>query len=180
MNAASQFSSAKRVALFLTTLGGIMWFGGLVVRAAVGFDMFVAGTLSFKPEMPMLAQIQTMRLFAQTSFYTLSAYTVFLLAGLGLWLSERTSWRGRGGLFIGGMLVLLYVPVELWQAWYDVQLIQLVQYATYNNFPLDAAKLLLIKRITILGGAGPFLSMLGYITAVFFLVVQPMRKASLP
>jgi hypothetical protein len=178
MNAVAQSSLQKRIAFFLAALGGIVWFGGFIVRAAVGFDMFVPGTLTFKPDMPALAQIQTMRLYAQTAFYTLSAYGVLLVVGAGLWLSERPQWRSRGGLFMGGALVLLYVPVELWQAWYDVQLIQLVQYATYSAFPLDAAKLLLVKRITILGGAGPFLSMLGYITAVFFLIVQPMKKAS--
>jgi hypothetical protein len=169
-------STAQRIALFLTALGGIVWLGGLIIRAAVGFDMFIAGTLTFKPDMPALAQAQTLRLFARTAFYTLSGYGAFLLAGAWLWLSFRSTWRERGGLFVGGMLVLLYIPVEVWQGWYDLRLIWLTQYATYADFPLDAAKVLLTKRITILGGAGPFLSMLAYITAVFFLIVQPMKK----
>jgi hypothetical protein len=169
-------STFQRFTLFLVALSGILWLGGTIVRAAIGFDMFIAGTLTFKPDMPSDAQAQTLRLFARTSFYTLVSYGVLLVVGLFLWLSHRHLWRERGGLFIGGMLLLLYVPIELWQGYYDVLLVQATQYAAYTDFPLETAKQLLTKRITILGGAGPFLSMLGYCSAVFFLIVQPMRK----
>ncbi len=168
-------STAQRIALFLTAISGIVWLGGLIIRAALGFDLFVAGTLTFKPDMPIVAQAQTLRLFARTSFYTISGYAALLLIGGYLWLSHKALWRERGGLFIGGMLVVLYIPIECWQIYYDVEMIQLVQYASYGDFPLEAAKQLLVKRITLLSGAGPFLSMLGYLSAVFFLIVQPMR-----
>lgn len=168
-------STPQRIALFLAALGGIVWLGGLIIRAAIGFDLFVAGTLTFKPDMPPLAQAQALRLFAQSAFYTMSGYGALVLVGGYLWLSHRLYWRLRGGLFIGGVLIALYIPIELWQMYYDVQLIQLIQYAPYNEFPLESAKALLVKRLTILSGAGPFLSMLGYISAVFYLIVQPMR-----
>jgi hypothetical protein len=169
-------STFQRLALFLVAVAGILWLGGTILRAAIGFDLFIPGTLTFKPDMPPDAQAQTLRLFARTSFYTLMSYGVFLVVGLYLWLSQKYLWRERGGLFIGGMLVLLYVPIELWQGYYDILLVQATQYAVYKDFPLETAKQLLTKRITILGGAGPFLSMLGYVSAVFFLIVQPMRK----
>jgi hypothetical protein len=169
-------SAFQRFMLFLTATAGIIWLGGTIVRAAIGFDIFIAGTLIFKSDMPPDAQAQTLRLFARTSFYTLVSYGVLLVTGLFLWLSHKHRWREQGGLFIGGMLVLLYVPIEVWQGYYDILLVQATQYAAYKDFPLETAKQLLTKRITILGGAGPFLSMLGYLTAVFFLFVQPMRK----
>ena len=169
-------STFQRFALFLVAIAGIIWLGGTILRAAIGFDLFIPGTLTFKPDMPPDAQAQTLRLFARTSFYTLVSYGVLLLVGLFLWLSHKDLWRERGGLFIGGMLVLLYVPIELWQGYYDILLVQATQYAGYTDFPLDTAKQLLTKRITIFGGAGPLLSMLGYLSAVFFLIVQPMRK----
>ncbi len=168
-------STAQRTAVFLAALGGIVWLGGLIIRAAIGFDLFIPGTLTFKPDMPPLAQAQALRLFTQTSFYTMSGYGVLLLLGGYLWLSHKALWRQRGGLFIGGMLVIVYIPIECWQIYYDIELIQLVRYASYSEFPLEAAKQLLTKRITILSGAGPFLSMLGYLSAVFFLIVQPMQ-----
>lgn len=169
------FSTSQRIALFLAAIAGIVWLGGLIIRAAIGFDLFIPGTLTFKPDMPALAQAQTLRLFARTSFYTISGYGMLLAVGGYLWLSHQALWRERGGLFIGGMLVVLYIPIECWQMYYDVEMIQLVQYASYSDFPLEAAKQILIKRITLLSGAGPFLSMLGYLSAVFFLIVQPMR-----
>jgi hypothetical protein len=126
--------------------------------------------------MPPLAQAQALRLFARTAFYTISGYGALLLVGGYLWLSYKSLWRMHGGMFIGGMLVVLYIPIEFWQMYYDIELIQLVQYVPYTDFPLEAAKQLLVKRITILSGAGPFLSMLGYLSAAFFLIVQPMHQ----
>lgn len=169
-------STFQRLALFLVAVAGIIWLGGTIVRAAIGFDLFIPGTLTFKPDMPPDAQAQTLRLFARTSFYTLMSYGILLVVGVFLWLSHRHLWRERGGLFIGGVLVLLYVPIEVWQGYYDILLVQATQYAVYTDFPLETTKQLLTKRITILGGAGPFLSMLGYLSAVFFLIVQPIRK----
>lgn len=169
-------STTQRILLFLVATTGIVWLGGTVVRAAIGFDLFVPGTLTFKSDMPNDAQIQTLRLFSRTSFYTLISYGIMLILGVWLWLSHRGLWRERGGLFIGGVLVLLYLPIELWQSYYDILLVQMAEYSTYTNFPLDAAKQLLTKRITILSGAGPFLSILGYFSAVFFLIVQPMKR----
>ncbi|TAE29965.1 MAG: hypothetical protein EAZ92_05385 [Candidatus Kapaibacterium sp.] len=171
-------SSFQRFALFLFALSGIVWLGGTIVRAAIGFDLFVPGTLTFKADMPPDAQAQTLRLFARASFYTLISYGLVVVLGAWLWLQHKTLWRERGGLFIGGMLVCLYIPIEIWQGYYDILLVKATQYATYKDFPLETAKQLLTKRITILSGAGPFLAMLGYATAVFFLIVQPMRKVS--
>lgn len=172
----SSLTSFQRFALFLVALSGIIWLGGTVVRAAIAFDLFVPGTLTLKGDMPPDAQAQTLRLFARTSFYTLVSYGVVVCLGAWLWFQHKHLWRERGGLFIGGILVLLYIPIEIWQGYYDVFLVQAVQYAPYTAFPLDVAKQLLIKRMTILSGAGPFLSILGYFSAVFFLIVQPMRK----
>jgi hypothetical protein len=171
-------STLQRLAVFLVVLSGIVWLGGMVVRGAIGFDLFVPGTLTFKAEMPPDAQAQTLRLFARTSFYTLVSYSLMLVVGIFLWLLNKDRWRERGGLFIGGMLIVLYVPIELWQGYYDVLLVQATQYAAYADFPLETAKQLLIKRIRILGGVGPFLSFLGYLTAVFFLIIQPMQRGN--
>jgi hypothetical protein len=172
----ARLTPAQRIVAFLAAITGIIWLGGSIVRAAIGFDMFVAGTLTFKAEMPPDAMLQSVRLFAVTAFYTMLAYGVFLLTGLYVWLVLKPYWKQRGGLFIAGLLVLLYVPVEVVQMYYDIQIVQMVQFGQLTLATLESAKILVVKRITVLSGA-PLLAMLGYISAVWFLVYSPLRKA---
>jgi hypothetical protein len=122
------------------------------------------------------AVLQTIRLFSITSFYTIVAYGVCLLAGASLWIAYRSLWRQRGGLFVAGVLLLLYVPVELVQMYYDIKLVMLVQDGSLVLQTLDNAKQILLKRLSVLSGV-PLLAVMGYFTAIFFLVAQPLRKA---
>ncbi|MCS6807690.1 MAG: hypothetical protein RML40_03265 [Bacteroidota bacterium] len=172
----AKLSQLQRFSFFLAALGATIWLGGFIVRAVIGFDLFIPGTLTFKSDMPSYAQAQTLRLFAQSGLYTIAGYGLFIIAGGYLWFSYRHMWRTRGGLFMGGALFALYIPIELWQIYFDIQLIQLIQYSSYGNFPLDAAKKVFLQRLTVLGGAGASLSTLGYISAIFFLTTQTMYR----
>jgi hypothetical protein len=169
-------SLVRRIPLFLAVLGGTLWLGGSVVRAAVCFDLFVPGSLAVKPDMPLMAQAQILRLFTQTALYTLVGYAFLLVFGGVWWISSRRLWRKRGGIFMGGALVALYIPVEFWQIYYDAQLIQMAREASFSfaDFPLQEAQDLLVRRLTVLGGAGPFLAALAYLSALYCFVAQPM------
>ena len=172
---AKETSLARRIMLFLAVSGGVLWLGGSVVRAAICFDLFIPGSLTVKPDMPPAAQTQILRLFAQTALYSLGGYALALIFGGIWWVSLRRAWRERGGVFVGGALVALYIPVEFWQMYYDARLIQIVQASfSFADFPLEEARVLLLRRLTVLGGAGPFLSALAYLSALYCFVVQPM------
>lgn len=165
----------QRMIAFIAVIAGIIWLGGSIVRAAIGFDMFVAGTLTFKTEMSPDAMLQAIRLFGVTAFYTMLGYGVFLLAGLYIWLVLRPNWKRSGGLFIAGIFVVLYVPVEVVQMYYDLRIVQMVQWGELTLATLESAKTLVLKRISVLSGA-PLLAILGYISAVWFLVYAPLKR----
>jgi len=163
----------QRLLAFLGVMGGIIWLGGSIVRAAIAFDMFIPGTLTFKPTMSAEAMLQTIRLFGMTAFYTMFSYGLFVVLGTAYWLSLRGLWRVRGGVFIAGMLFLLYVPVEAVQMYYDIHLVMMIQ---DGALALEAGKTLVLKRISVLNGA-LLLAMLGYISAVLVLCMQPLTRA---
>jgi len=164
----------QRLLAFLGIMGGIIWLGGSIVRAAIAFDLFIPGTLTFKPTMSAEAMLQTIRLFGVTAFYTMVSYGFFVVLGTAFWLSLRGLWRVRGGVFIAGVLFLLYVPVEAIQLYYDIHLVMMIQEGT---LALEAGKVLVVKRISVLSGA-PLLAMLGYISAVLVLCMQPLTQAA--
>jgi hypothetical protein len=159
----------------LAALSGCIWLGGTIVRAAIAFDLFVPGTLVWKPAMSAEAVMQTVRMFGITAFYTMVAYAVFIMAGGTLWLLYRQLWKPRGGLLVAGLLFLLYVPIEAAEMYYDVKLVMLIQDGGLVLANIESGKQLVLKRISVLGGA-QLLAMLGYFTALLFLVVQPLRK----
>ncbi len=174
MNTAIHLSTTQKMLLFLAAVSGIIWLGGSTVRAAIAFELFIPGTLTFKPAMSADAVLQTIRLFGITAFYTMVSYGLFAVLGGTLWLMLRRTWKVRGGLFIAGALIALYVPVEAIQMFYDLKLVLLVQ---DGSLTLDVGKELVLKRISVLSGA-PLLAMLGYFTAVWFLILQPMKRGN--
>jgi hypothetical protein len=169
----------QKIIAFVAASAGVVWLGGSVVRAALAFDLFVPGTLTFKPELSNEATAQTIRLFGVTAFYTLIGYGIFVVLAFGLWIAARRLWKRSGGVFIAGMLVFLYIPVECVQMWHDVQIIMLIQDSP-SPLLLDAgvlaeAKTLVLKRFSVLSGV-PLLAGLGYFTAIFMLLAQTLRQ----
>lgn len=158
----------------IALLGGIIFLGGSIVRASLAFDLFVPGTLVWKSWYSTDTIAQTIRLFAQTGFYTLSGYAVAFVGGTTVWLARRHVWRTSGWLLMSGIICLLYVPVECIQARYDIDLIYLTLQGL-GTFPLDVAQTLLLKRLQVLSGI-PLLAILGYCTAVMLMVWKPLER----
>lgn len=161
----------KTLIMYLCLLGGIVWLGGSVVRAAIVFDVFIPGTVNFKPDMNEIAALQTLRLFGLTAFYTVGGYAMFILTAVPIWFTRRSEWKSRGWIFISGVIVCLYIPVEIFQMIYDVRLALLVQ---ADNLTLELGREIILRRLTTLSGV-PLLAMLGYCSALWFMVAQPMQ-----
>lgn len=160
----------------IALLGATVFLGGSVVRASLAFDLFVPGTLTWKSWYSNDTMAQTIRLFAQTGFYTLIGYAIALVFGLVVWVVQRSAWRTSGWLLMSGILCVLYVPVECVQAKFDIDLIYLT-IGGLGTFTVEAAQTLLLKRLSLLGGI-PLLAMLGYSTALALMVWKPLHSTA--
>jgi hypothetical protein len=168
-----------KISAFLAASAGVIWLGGSIIRAALAFDLFIPGTLTFKPTMTNEAAAQTIRLFGVTAFYTLVSYGVFIVFGAGLWLAARRFWKPFGGVFMAGLLFIIYAPVECVQMWYDFQVVMLVQGGLSPSMldmgMLEQGKSLIVKRFSVLSGL-PLLAAFGYFTAIFMLIARTLRQ----
>lgn len=158
--------------LFFATL----WFGGGLIRTAIGFDLFLPGTLELKPFLAKEQINYSLRLLGITAYYTITGYILCFLSSLVLLMSMKGKIKLRGWLFMGSTLFYVFVPYELYVAWLDLQLIVQTNSIDFVNLLKDDGLLNLFSQrfhpwMTAVG----FLSLLSYISALLFLAWQPLN-----
>jgi len=116
--------------LTLFILGGLVWLGGSVIRTVIGFDVFVPGTLSFKPEQTDVVRMNTVRLYALTGPWTSWGFATCFLGGIGLIVALRSSMRRFGWLLMSAILFVIIIPIEGYLIWKDYQLVLYFDRAT--------------------------------------------------
>jgi hypothetical protein len=158
--------------LFFVTL----WFGGGLIRTAIGFDLFLPGTLDIKPFLNQEQINYSLRLMGVTAYYTIVGYVISFLCAIILLMTLRGKIKKKGWLFMGYILFFAFAPYELYLAWLDLQLILRVNAIDFVNLLRDDGLLMLFKqRFHPWMTAISFLSLLSYITAFLFLAWQPLN-----
>lgn len=123
-------SRTTQLLLTLFVLGGLVWLGGSVVRSVIGFDVFVPGTLSFKPEQTDVVRMNTVRLYALTGPWTSWGFATCFFGGIGLIVALRSSMRRFGWLLMSAILFVIIIPIEGYLIWKDYQLVLYFDRAT--------------------------------------------------
>lgn len=169
----------QKILLTLAAIGLILWIGGSVVRQAIAYDLFVQGTLVFKPELPPDAVAQTLRLYSNTAIYIWVGYALALLGFVPVFISMFRRWRFYGWLFMAGVLLLMFVPLEAIFIYFDWRLTRAVGLGL--GFNIGDAKELLLQSFTLrflgdFGSGARWLTLFGYLAAVGVLVWRPLHK----
>jgi len=116
--------------LTLFVLGGLLWLGGSMIRAVIGFDIFVPGTLTFKPEQSDVVRLNTVRLYALTGPWTSWGFAVCFVGGIGLMVAVRSHMRRYGWLLMSAILFVAIIPIEGFLMWEDYRLVLYFDRAT--------------------------------------------------
>ena len=153
-----------------------LWFGGNLIRTAIGFDVFIPGTLDIKPFLSQEQINYSLRLMGITAYYSIAGYVLSFLCALILLFTMKGNIKHRGWLFMGSLLFFAFAPYEFYLAWLDLQLIFRVNAIDFVNLLKDDGLLILFKqRFHPWMTAISFLSLLSYITALLFLAWQPLN-----
>jgi hypothetical protein len=172
MKMSSFQKSLFAIFLFFATL----WFGGGLARTAIGFDLFLPGTLDIKPFLTLEQINYSIRLMGVTAYYTITGYAVSLISAVILCISLKGRIKQRGWLFMTIVLYIVFFPYELYLAWLDFQLIGRINGIDFVNLLKDDGLLVLFKqRFHPWMTALSFLSLLSYITALLYLAWQPLN-----
>lgn len=168
-------STFSRIIFFFVLIGGVIWFGGSLVRTAIAFDAFVPGTLVLKSNVSAAARFEALRLYSITGFYTSAAYIVLFTGALIFIFAEKGRFRDRGWLFISLVLFFLFSPVEWYRIYFDARLIQIFADSPASALQDEAFKIFL-RLFSPQFSAASILAFFTYFTIVFFLALRPLHR----
>jgi hypothetical protein len=125
------FSSRfSRIVLSLFVLASSIWLGLAVARLAVGYDAFVAGTVTLKQKLSQPVLLQTIWLYTSLGMWTTIAYATAAATGLlVLWL-VRQSFRTHGWVLMSAILFVILIPAQAYLIDADLLLWSFFDYHT--------------------------------------------------
>jgi hypothetical protein len=166
---------SKTVKIFLAILifSGIIWIGGLHIRAVIGFDLLEMGTLDFKPNIHPYVERVVFRLIAQSSIIVDCAYIIVWIAGLFYLRLTHRRLKENGWLLMCAILFYMFTPVEIYTIVLDTRM-WLLDHVGSND--LVEFRKLFIHRLAALSGV-PTIALLSYYTVIVVAVFQPFRRS---
>ncbi|NOY06151.1 MAG: hypothetical protein GXO82_05900 [Chlorobi bacterium] len=184
MTAPERLPRTSKIFLTLLVFSGILWFGGIVYRALIANEFFVANTLDYLPDISPDKERVLFQLLASSSTIIVISYFVFLASVIGIVKSMKIRLKDNGWLMAALILFFMFVPVEIFTAYLDVDFILdwrsamsvihekgLQEYTRYSG---DLRKTL-AHRIGALGGL-PVIALLSYFSALVLVIWKPLRK----
>lgn len=173
-------SRFSRLLLALFLVGAVLWLGGTVVRAAVGYDVFIPGTLEYKPTLDDTERVTAIRLFVSTAAYTGWAFAIAALSVVVLSVRERAAYARRGWMLMIAIMCWIVIPLQGWSIYYDYQLAQHFDMSSDTMIPLLSTSELLViyrDRFADVGLAmANGMSMLIGITILILAAMRPLER----
>jgi len=172
MPSAPHPSPLWRFWLFLLLCSGIIWLGGVNVRAIIGNELLKPGTLEFEEFLSPEAEREIFRLLSLTSLLIIGSYCVLFISSILFLVSSPYGMKEHGWLLMSAILFYVFVPVEAFTMYLDGKMIYLEFFTTVDN---EVFRELFVRRMGALKGA-PVVALLCYYTIVGLVVFQPFRK----
>jgi len=160
-----------RTSLVVLCIAGIIWLGGVNIRALIGFDLLQTGSLDFKPNIHPYVERTVFSFIAQSSLVVDVAYVIVWIAGLVYLRTTTLLFRENGWLMMSVILFYLFTPVEVYTTVLDGKMWYLDHIGSND---LVEFRKIFIHRLAALSGV-PMIALLGYYTVICLAIFQPMK-----
>ncbi len=177
-------SVSFRLSLMLFVISAVAWLGGLVFRALMANELFIAGTLNFDPAVLPAQESMLYQLISVSTLVVNIAYVVVFVSAVLVLRAIPLRFKDHGWLLMAAILFFMFVPVEVFTAYLDITFVLLWE-GTKDMIAsrgLDAfiearseLRATISHRIGALSGL-PVMAMFCYVTAVVVIIWQPMRR----
>ena len=156
----------------LGSVGLIIWVGMSFARTIISYDLYIPGTLNFKPY-PEVVQNQTVNLMMNLTLYADIAYILMIVATIVLTVRFIKSMKQTGWMFMCAILLLLTIIPYAIVLYLDYNCAIAVSF--FNaGFWSDAVQHYLKAKYSTFSVLEP-LSYLAAITSVIFMIFQPLK-----
>jgi hypothetical protein len=162
----------------LFMLAFTLWLGGSLIRTIIAYSVFEpSATATLIRQISNDILMQSVYLFAASTLYTLPAYLISLGAVVYFLVKFKGYFKEEGWLMMSIFLFLIAAPIQLYNAYLDVQLSMHIFWGGNWEFYSEQIQNFFLKRFTSIwqtsfGG----LSYLANLTILVYLVWQPLKK----
>jgi hypothetical protein len=168
-------SRIARISLLFFVGGAVFWLGGVNIRALIGNDLLVMGTLDFEPNIPPAVERFSFHLVSASSVVVNIAYLVTLVSSIVFLRATSLRFKQHGWLMMSAILSYLFIPVEIYSMFLDAKMVYLDMFVGSND--LVEFRKLFIHRLAAFSGV-PIIALFCYYTAIGLAIFRPLKKVT--
>lgn len=165
-------TKTAKIALLVVIVSAIFWLGAINVRAVIGNDLLIFGTIEFKSNINPQVERSVFGLISKSSLVVIGWYFVLWIAGIIFLFSTKLKFKQHGWLMMSAILFYIFTPVEVYQLVLDGKMIYL---DLFTKGELVEFRKLLIHRLAALQGV-PIIAQFCYYTIIVLVVFQPLKR----
>lgn len=162
--------------LFMTAfvLSASCWLGTEIMKNIQIGNLLEFGTIEFKQSISGEFERATYNAIAHYSVIIFIAYPLTLMSFIGYLITTKRTFKNDGWLMMSAILLLMFIPVELYCFWLDWKIIGLNYWGAW---PLEEFRKAFVLRLTALAGL-PFVAQLCYYTIPILVIFKPLKKST--
>jgi len=165
-------SKATKLLLWLMFISSIFWLGGINIRAVIGNELLIFGTIEFRSNINPQVERSIFGLIAKSSIIILCSYIFVWISGIVFLSKTKLNLKQNGWLMMSAILFYIFTPLEIYQSILDIKMIYMDWFTTGD---LVEFRKLLIHRLKALQGV-PIIAQFCYYTIIALVVFQPLKR----
>ncbi len=156
--------------LIIFIMTALCWLGVGILKNIKTGDLLEFGTIELKQSITSESERAAYDAIAKYSIIIFISYPLTIISAIGYLMTTSRSVKRDGWLLMSAILLLMFIPVELYCFWLDWKIIGLNY---WGEWPLEEFRKAFVLRLTALAGL-PFIAQLCYYTIPVLVVWKPL------
>jgi len=165
-------SRSNKIALTLLVISAIFWLGGINIRTLIGNELLDYDQFAFRTSIPPDRENTLFQMLTNASLVVVISYVIVLASAIWFMVTTKLRVKDNGWLLMSAILFFMFVPVEIYTSYVDVQFMLLFRAGPPNH---DGLLKLFGERLGALSGV-PVIAVLCYYTIIPIVIFKPLRK----
>ncbi len=163
---------SNKIALTLLVLAGIFWLGGINIRTLIGNELLDYDQFDFRTSIPPDRENTLFQMISNASLVVVVSYVIVLITAIWFVATTHLKMKENGWLLMSAILFFMFVPIELYTNYLDVQFMILFHSGPPNH---DELLRLFGERIGAFSGV-PVIAVLCYYTIIPLVIFKPLNR----
>jgi hypothetical protein len=163
---------SNKIALTLLVISAIFWLGGINIRTLIGNELLDYDQFAFRTSIPPDRENTLFQMLTNASLVVVISYIIVLASVIWFMVTTKLRIKENGWLLMSAILFFLFVPVEIYTCYVDVQFMLLFVSGPANH---DGLLKLFGERLGALSGV-PVIAVLCYYTIIPIVIFKPLKR----